>query len=100
MIKLGLQLSKRGESRIQVSDRCGGVGFFGTGGVGGRQPVDCSVSVHGPGLTCSVPQVNSSEMANQVMIEDLKSALMAARPDQLNSHSTLKAAEALLSCLR
>mmetsp|Transcript_11712 Transcript_11712/g.28661 ORF Transcript_11712/g.28661 Transcript_11712/m.28661 type:complete len:110 (+) Transcript_11712:29-358(+) len=39
-------------------------------------------------------------MANQRVFEELKAALNAAQPGQLNSHSTLKAAEALLGCLR
>uniref|UniRef100_A0A6T8IZ58 Uncharacterized protein n=1 Tax=Hemiselmis andersenii TaxID=464988 RepID=A0A6T8IZ58_HEMAN len=39
-------------------------------------------------------------MANNMMIDELKAALNGAQPHQLNSHSTLKAAEALLKCLR
>mmetsp|Transcript_14767 Transcript_14767/g.36944 ORF Transcript_14767/g.36944 Transcript_14767/m.36944 type:complete len:102 (-) Transcript_14767:185-490(-) len=39
-------------------------------------------------------------MANNLMIDELKAALNSAQPHQLNSHSTLKAAEALLKCLR
>lgn len=39
-------------------------------------------------------------MANAKVFEDLKAALAAAKPNQLNSHSTLKAAEALLMCLK
>ena len=39
-------------------------------------------------------------MANAKVFEDLKAALMSATPSQLNSHSTLKAAETLLQCLK
>uniref|UniRef100_A0A7S0W257 Uncharacterized protein n=1 Tax=Hemiselmis tepida TaxID=464990 RepID=A0A7S0W257_9CRYP len=39
-------------------------------------------------------------MANNLMIDELKAALNAAQPHHLNSHSTLKACEALLKCLR
>ena len=36
----------------------------------------------------------------RLLVAELKGALMAAQPNQLNSHSTMKAAEALLGCLR
>merc|ERR1712216_905788 len=39
-------------------------------------------------------------MANARVFEELKTALMSATPGQLNSHSTLKAAETLLQCLK
>eukprot|EP00961_Rhodomonas_salina_P087975 1183324-Rhodomonas_salina.5 len=39
-------------------------------------------------------------MANAKVFEELKAALNGASASQLNSHSTLKAAEALLTCLR
>merc|ERR1740115_527877 len=39
-------------------------------------------------------------MANAQTFEDLKATLMNATPQQMNSHSTLKAAETLLQCLR
>jgi hypothetical protein len=44
--------------------------------------------------------LNEDTMANNKVFEELKAALQSAQPQQLSSHSTLKAAEALLACLR